>query len=117
VLKVSVSRSTSTTSSYWQHRPQSAVSKLGFEVNEAKCILEPVLLGVRKSSPPQPRYKDTWDVSLLVRHIQRVWPDNSALSDEEIRNKAMVLLRLSLLARSSDIARALLHPAGHARIL
>jgi site-specific recombinase XerD len=71
-------------------------------------LLQSVLLGVRKSSPPQPRYKDTWDVSLLVRHIQRVWPDNSALSDEEIRNKAMVLLRLSLLARSSDIARALM---------
>ncbi len=71
-------------------------------------LLQSVLLGIRKSAPPQPRYRDTWDVSQLVHHIKQAWPDNATLSDEEIRNKAMVLLRLSLLARSSDIARALM---------
>lgn len=71
-------------------------------------LLQSVLLGVRKSAPPQPRYKDTWDISVLVNYIKRSWPDNSALDNETLRNKAMVLLRLSLLARSSDIARALM---------
>jgi hypothetical protein len=73
-------------------------------------LVDSVLLGIRKSAPPQPRYRDTWDISKVVQFIKQSWPNNDLLSTEVLRNKCIILLRLCLLARSSDLARALAPP-------
>ena len=49
--------------------------------------------------------EDTFDVVMLFRYIKQNMPDNKKLSISDLRMKTIVLLRLDLMSRSSDLAK------------
>ena len=60
--------------------------------------------GVFNSRPPEPRYSQTWEVSLVLDYIKALGP-NEKLSLKLLSRKLATLLALVLAHRSSDLSR------------
>ena len=60
--------------------------------------------GVFNSRPPEPRYSQTWEVSLVLDYIKALGP-NEKLSLKILSRKLATLLALVLAHRSSDLSR------------
>ena len=63
--------------------------------------------GAFNSRPPMPRYKDTWEVSKVLRYLQALGP-NESLSLKDLTKKLAMLLTLSLANCSSDLVQLFL---------
>ena len=75
----------------------------GFQVGQHPLVAR-LLKGVFNSRPPMPRYKDTWEVSKVLRYLQSIGP-NESLSLKDLTKKLAMLLALSLANQSSDLVR------------
>lgn len=65
------------------------------------------LRGVRTSRPPAPRYDGFWDPSILLHYIAVNLGDNTVLSLDDLRSKAITLMAMAILGRASDLQRLL----------
>ena len=61
--------------------------------------------GFRRERPSLPRYEETFDARVVLDWIETNWPSNESLSLADLRTKAIVLLRITSLKRSRDIAK------------
>ena len=57
-----------------------------------------------KLVPTGPAYETIWDITVVLRYI-RDWGPASSLDLKTLRLKAIILLRIDLLGRSSDVAK------------
>jgi hypothetical protein len=69
-------------------------------------MIDAFLKAVRTAAPPPQRREMTYDVTRLSLHFASLGP-NASLSLDTLRTKAVCLLAVSLMARSSDLARIL----------
>ena len=60
------------------------------------------LAGVFNVNPPRPKYQDTWDVNVVLLHMQGLGPDVD-LSDVQLTRKLAMLLALTTASRASEI--------------
>ena len=54
--------------------------------------------------PSKPAYSSTWDISIILSYI-KYFGSNSTMDLKTLRLKVILLLRIDLLARSSDLAK------------
>jgi len=64
----------------------------GFKIGEHPLVVR-LLKGVSKLRPPMPRYKSTWDVSLVLRLFES-WSDNTTMSLKLLSLKLVGLFAL-----------------------
>jgi hypothetical protein len=64
-----------------------------------------VMEAVKQQIPPQPKYQESWDLNILLDYIDLNLSTNSQLSLPQLRSKAITLLRLSSISRSTDLLR------------
>lgn len=87
----------------------SSISGAGQLVTQRALAEIPLIKMYRRAvntiCPPAPAAEDTFDVVLLFRYIKQNMPDNKKLSISDLRMKTVVLLRLDLMSRSSDLAK------------
>ena len=65
-------------------------------------LVRRVLTGSFNERPPQPRYKHTWDVNMVLNHLESLGP-NESLDDGQLTRKLAMLLALTTAARASDL--------------
>lgn len=65
-------------------------------------IISDTIAGARAKRPSGPKYADTWDIDLLVQWLDKLKP-NDQLGIGELRDKVLILLRIHLISRNSDI--------------
>jgi len=65
-------------------------------------MVKRAMTGVHNERPPRPRYTHTWDVDVVLRHIERLGP-NTALEDKTLTHKLAMLLALTTASRASEI--------------
>ena len=61
-----------------------------------------LLKGVYNLRPPQPRYSDTWNVDMVIRHLQSLG-NNSILTLKVLGQKLALLMALVEVSRSSEL--------------
>ena len=61
-----------------------------------------LLKGVYNLRPPQPRYSDTWNVDMVIQHLQFLG-DNSKLTLKVLGQKLALLMALVEASRSSEL--------------
>ena len=61
-----------------------------------------LLKGVYNLRPPQPRYSDTWNVDMVIRHLQSLG-NNSKLTLKVLGQKLALLMALVEASRSSEL--------------
>ena len=79
----------------------------GFQVGQHPLVIR-LMKGVFNSRPPEPRYSQMWEVSLVLDYIRALGP-NENLSLKLLSRKLATLLALVLAHRSSDLSRLSLH--------
>ena len=62
-----------------------------------------VIRGVHRENPGTPRYEEFYDPD-LVRTYLASWGPTSSLSTEQLRNKAIVLVKIASMRRAADLA-------------
>ena len=67
-------------------------------------IVHNVMTSMLRSDPPQARYKKSLDMTPILT-LLKSWGPNANLSLEQIRAKAMILMRICSLSRSDDLAK------------
>ena len=78
------------------------LSKLdGYPVGSHPSVVK-LLKGIFNENPPQPKYRELWDVSLVINHLSSL-PPNSELKLPVLSRKLVMLLALTNADRSSDI--------------
>jgi hypothetical protein len=60
--------------------------------------------GVNVLVPTKPTYQTTWDITVLFRYVKGLG-ENKNLNLERLREKVVILLRIDLLSRSSDLEK------------
>lgn len=65
-------------------------------------LIKRIMSGVFQEKPPQPRYTDTWDVSVVLEHLESLG-SNETLSDADLTHKLAMLLALTTASRASEI--------------
>ena len=60
---------------------------------------------LRNERPPTPKYVDAWDVGIVFRYIASLGI-NSSLSLTVLTRKTIVLLKIDLMGRGSDLSKA-----------
>lgn len=73
----------------------------GAPVGQHRLICK-FMKGVFNKRTPQPRYTQTWDVS-LVTSLFNNWPENDALDLKQLSKKCAMLLALTSAKRQSDL--------------
>ena len=73
-----------------------------FPVGQHPLVFK-LLAGIFNERPPQPRYQQTWDVTLVLDYFENLNDDNSLLSDKDLTEKLTMLLALASAGRSSEI--------------
>lgn len=63
------------------------------------------MMKVERQRPIEPRYDETWKLDRLIEHIRANYPDNSKLSLEDLRKKAVALVMIAMVERSLDVER------------
>ena len=64
-------------------------------------LVTTLMRGIFNSRPPQPKYKETWDVDVVLRHLEERHSSDLALS--ALSRKLATLLALATLCRASDL--------------
>ena len=86
----------------------SAVSTAVFFISGYRLSTNPLISlvkkGIRSSRPPTVGYADTWDLAIVFRWIQSLGPNNR-LPPFLLLAKLVILLKIDLMARGSDLAR------------
>ena len=62
-----------------------------------------LMQGIFNSRPPQPKYSEIWEVSLVLDHIRSELRAPGELSLKDLSRKTVMLLALAMAARSSDL--------------
>ena len=62
-----------------------------------------LMQGIFNSRPPQPKYSEIWEVSLVLDHIRSELRASGELSLKDLSRKTVMLLALAMAARSSDL--------------
>ena len=75
-------------------------------------LVSRVLKGAFHERPPQPRYSETWDVSIFTRYIDSLGP-NSEITLSDLTHKLTMLLALTRPSRSADLANLNLQFNNH----
>ena len=75
----------------------------GFQVGQHPLVVR-LMKGIFNSRPPEPRYSQTWDVSLVLKYIKSLGPSKD-LSLKLLSRKLATLFALVLAHRSSDLSR------------
>ena len=75
----------------------------GFPLGQHPLVCR-LLKGVFNSRPPQPRYKQTWEVAQVLKFLKEQGP-NEKLSLKDLTHKLAMLLALVLAHRCSDLVR------------
>jgi site-specific recombinase XerD len=65
-------------------------------------VIKTLLQGMFNERPPKPRYGDTWDVDLVLRHMKSKG-DNENLGLKDLTLKVTMLLALSSAGRGSEL--------------
>lgn len=73
----------------------------GVKVGQNHTITQ-VMTGIFNKRPPLPRYTNTWDVDLVLNHIQKM-PDNKDLCLKELALQTATLMTLTSAARTSEM--------------
>ena len=73
----------------------------GHKVGQHPTVRE-FMLGVFNGRPPKPRYSETWDVGVMLRHIEGMGV-NGNLTDAQIAQKLTVLMTLTSLGRTQEL--------------
>jgi integrase len=69
-------------------------------------LLMQFLRSVQSDEPTEKaRYEEAFDIGILLDYILEHWPINSALSEADMRAKAILLVRITSLRRSKEISR------------
>ncbi|GAM18648.1 hypothetical protein SAMD00019534_018230 [Acytostelium subglobosum LB1] len=63
-----------------------------------------LLQGLAKKKPSKPKYSEVWDPTIVINFIRDNY-SKRARSDIDLLKRTLVLVRLALCARSSDLAR------------
>ena len=66
-------------------------------------LVSRLLKGAFHQRPPQPRYSQTWDVSLVTKYIKSLGPNNK-LTLQNLSHKLAMLMALTRPSRSADRA-------------
>ena len=61
-----------------------------------------LLKGVYNMRPPKPRYSATWDVDVVIRHLQSLG-ENEALALKQLSQKLVLLMALVEASRVSEL--------------
>ena len=85
---------------------RSAISAYHEQVESAPVgqhhLVRRALTGVFNVNPPRPKYQDTWDVNVVLLHLQGLGPDVD-LSDLQLTRKLAMLLALTTASRASEV--------------
>ena len=65
-------------------------------------LVKRALAGVFNERPPKPKYSDTWDVGVVLAHLESLGA-NEVLSDKLLTQKLAMLLALTTACRASEI--------------
>jgi hypothetical protein len=60
---------------------------------------------LRNEKPPVPKYEDTWDIGILFKYLSSLGI-NSKLSLSVLTLKVIILLKIDLMGRGSDLSKA-----------
>jgi hypothetical protein len=66
------------------------------------AVVKQFMTGVFNERPPHPRYTTTWDVDIVLHHMEII-NDNETLSDKELTMKVTTLLALTTAARAHEL--------------
>jgi len=58
-----------------------------------------------KQQRPMPKYRHRTEVILSIKNLLRSWPDNAQLTLQQLRTKAVLLLRIATFRRSDELSR------------
>lgn len=75
-----------------------------FFSSDAQSLITTFLQACKVTAPPPRHNEETFDVNIIISHLASLGPNNT-LTLKDLRCKAIVLLAISLMARSSDLAR------------
>jgi len=67
-------------------------------------LIKNLMRGILKGNPPLPRYKEIWDVDIVLKYLLSL-PKNSELSLKILSKKLVTLLAITAPIRASEIAR------------
>ena len=67
-------------------------------------MIKQLMRGAFNRKPPQPRFTNTWDVDMVLNHVQRMG-DNKDLSLNDISLKLAMLMALTTAARGSELQK------------
>jgi hypothetical protein len=85
---------------------RSAISAFHREIDGLKAgqhaIVKRFMTGVFNERPPHPRYAFTWDVDIVLYHMETI-NDNETLSDKDLTMKLTTLLALTTAARAHEL--------------
>ena len=85
---------------------RSAISAIHPEIDGEKVgqkhTVKQVMAGIFNKRPPLPRYTNTWDVDVVLNHIQNM-PSNKDLCLKNLSIKTATLIALTSAARASEI--------------
>ncbi len=73
----------------------------GTPVGQHKLVHK-LMLGIYNQNPPKPKYKDVWDVDIVLNFLDKAG-DNAHLSDKLLTHKTAMLLALTTAARASEL--------------
>ena len=76
--------------------------EIGGEKVGQKHTVKQVMTGIFNKRPPLPRYTNTWDVDVVLNHIQNM-PSNKDLCLKNLSIKTATLIALTSAARASEI--------------
>ena len=87
---------------------RSAISSVLPHVNNLPIgqhhLIKSLMRGILKENPPLPRYKEIWDVDIVLKYLVSL-EENCDLSLRELSKKLVVLLAITAPKRASEIAR------------
>lgn len=67
-------------------------------------LVKRLLKGILRKNPPLPRYKETWDIDLILKYFMSL-SDNSELDMKTLSKKLATLLAITAPKRASEIVR------------
>ena len=87
---------------------RSSISAFHSEVNGQKVgqlpLIKQIMKGVFNSRPPMPRYEETWDVNVILKHLESKG-ENKDLSLKSLSYKTIMLVALTSASRVSELQK------------
>ena len=77
---------------------------LGNRAQTNSTLVNRIMRGLRRGDPVKARYEDSYDISRVLDWIGLNWADTSSLTMNDLRAKVVLLIRITSLKRSKDVA-------------